>query len=279
MNRLFLLLLLIVLVVIACPTANVATRVLNQAANLEAPQIPVTGQQAFDGCGGPIIQSIDPDFEQAVVEQTNQVRMQNGLPPLKRADNLDESARYHAADMSVTDYFNHNTFNREDDKLTQVCNTWNRIEFYYKNWVALAENIAAGQNSPSMAMDGWMNSPDHRHNILSDSYWEIGVGFYQGKGEYRYYWDQNFGRRDGVYPLVLDGEKAQTQSSKVPVHIYGKCNEMRLRNDQGAWSSWLPFQSSFDWTLPASSGSHTVTAELRGSSGHTITSDIIELAP
>jgi hypothetical protein len=181
--------------------------------------------------------------------------------------------------MSVNNYFDHNTFNRVDGKLSQVCDTWNRIESYYTDWQALAENIAAGQTSPQMAMDGWMNSPDHRHNILSDSYWEFGVGFYEGKGEYRYYWDQNFGRRGNNYPLVIDGEKAETHSQTVPVYIYGDWDKMRLRNDEGAWSGWIPFQSSFNWSLPESGGTHTVTAELRGSAGRAFSSDTILLTP
>ncbi len=280
MSRIIILLSLIALAIIACPsTATIATQVFNQSITLNDPQIPVTGQQSFSGCGGSLIPPINPAYEQAVVEETNQIRMQNGLPPLKRAVTLDESARYHSADMSVTDYFNHNTLNRINGKLTEVCDTWNRIEFYYKNWEALAENIAAGQSTPQMAMDGWMNSPEHRRNILSDSYWEIGVGFYQGPGQYRYYWDQNFGRRDGVYPLVIDGEKAQTSTRTVPIYIYGNWSQMRLRNDSGTWTGWMPFHNNFSWNLPDTSGVHTVTAQLRGAPGLTTSSDTIDLAP
>ncbi len=280
MSRIILLLSIIALLIIACPTTStIATQVFNQSITLHDPPIPVTGQRSFTGCGGPVIQSIDPAYEQTVVEETNQIRMQNGLPPLKRTVSLDESARYHAADMSTTDYFDHNTLNRVNGKLTQACDTWNRIEFYYQNWEALAENIAAGQRTPQMAMDGWMNSPEHKRNILSSSYWEIGVGFYEGPGEYRYYWDQNFGRRDGVYPLVIDGEKAQTSSRTVPIYIYGDWSQMRLRNDTGAWSGWMPFHNSFTWNLPDASGTHTVTAELRGAPGFTTSSDTIQLAP
>jgi len=130
-----------------------------------------------------------------------------------------------------------------------------------------------------MAIDGWMNSPDHRHNILSDSYWEIGVGFYEGKGEYRWYWDQNFGRRDGIFPLILDGEKAKTQTRAVPVYIYGDFNQMRLRNDKGGWSAWMPFQQSFTWELLETAGMHTVTAQLRGNDSVVTSSDTIELVP
>ena len=41
-------------------------------------------------------------------------------------------------------------------------------------------------------MEGWMNSPGHRENILNPDLTELGVGFYQGSGSYRYYWTQCF---------------------------------------------------------------------------------------
>ena len=41
---------------------------------------------------------------------------------------------------------------------------------------AAAENIAQGQQTPQQVMNSWMNSPGHRNNILSPSYYQIGVG-------------------------------------------------------------------------------------------------------
>ncbi len=40
----------------------------------------------------------------------------------------------------------------------------------------LGENIAYGQEEPWIVMDGWMNSPGHRANILHPDYKSIGVG-------------------------------------------------------------------------------------------------------
>lgn len=279
MSRHLLIISLFALVIIACHSEGAATQVFDRTSNLSTPRIPVTSQGSFTGCGGAIIQPINPAFEQAIVEQTNAIRMQNGRSPLKRVQRLDESARYHAADMSINDYFNHDSYNRLGGKMSLVCDTWNRIEVYYKNWVALAENIAAGQHTPGTAMEGWMNSPDHKHNILSDSYREIGVGFYKGSGEYRYYWDQNFGRRDDVFPLIIAGEKAITHFRTVPIYIYGTWKEMRLRNNQDAWGNWVPFQTSFYWLLPANTGNQTVTAQLRDTKNSTTTSDSIQFEP
>ena len=240
--------------------------------------IPVTAPRVFEGCAGPKIETIHPEFEQAVVEQTNAVRAEHNLPPLKRAEGLDFSARYHTADMSVNNFFNHNTVHKINGQDVELCDTWTRIAKYYTGWTALAENIAAGQRVPEMAMEGWMNSPEHRQNILSSAYWEIGVGFYEGEGEYRYYWGQNFGRRDGVFPLILNGEKAVTLSPTVDVYIYGDWTEMRLRDNQNAWTGWMPFKQSFAWQLPSTPGTHSLTAELRGPEGSATSTDTIELA-
>jgi uncharacterized protein YkwD len=277
--RKFMFISLLAVFVLACSTATFATRVFPQSLSLSGQEIPVTSVGSFQGCGGPIMPVINVDYEQAIVEQTNEIRMEYGLPPLKRVTGLDNAVRYHVADMSNDNYFDHNTFDRQDGELVEVCDTWNRIESFYTNWVALAENIAAGQRTPEMAMDGWMNSPDHRDNILSDVYWEIGVGFYEGYGEYRFYWGQNFGKTDGRYPLVIDGEKAATDNRAVSIYIYGNWDQVRFQNNNGEWSEWMQFSPYMEWTLPAEPGFHTVTAQLTGPDGQTTTSSMIELTP
>jgi uncharacterized protein YkwD len=245
---------------------------------LDARPVPVTGEGVFGGCGGPLIDAVDPGFEQAVIEQTNEIRMEHGLPPLKWQDDLARAARYHTADMSQADYFDHNTYARTERDLELVCDTWSRIETYYPDWQALAENIAAGQRTPEMAMNGWMNSPDHRINILSPDYTELGVGFYEGPGGYRFYWGQNFGRRSDVYPLIIAGEKARTTSTDVPVYIHGQFDAMRLQVNGSTWTEWLPFKNQMTLRLPAASGVYTVRAQLRGPDGEYAASDSIELA-
>lgn len=52
------------------------------------------------------------------------------------------------------------------------------------------ENIAWGQRTPEQVMEGWMNSPGHRANILRESFTHIGVGYYQENGVN--YWTQMF---------------------------------------------------------------------------------------
>jgi uncharacterized protein YkwD len=61
----------------------------------------------------------------------------------------------------------------------------------------VGENIAMGYQTPRQVVRGWMNSPGHRENILSD-YLHLGVGILKGgSGKYGpgdwFYWVQNFG--------------------------------------------------------------------------------------
>jgi uncharacterized protein YkwD len=53
---------------------------------------------------------------------------------------------------------------------------------------SLGENLAKGQLSVSKVMEDWLNSPNHRRNILRPEFEEIGIGLF---GDL---WVQNFGR-------------------------------------------------------------------------------------
>ena len=233
---------------------------------------------AYGGCGGQYAPVVNAANEQEVVDRVNSIRAANSLPPLKRVGLLDEAARYHATDMAQDNYFYHDSYDRSGGVLVQVC-TWSaRITTYYPNWRSLAENIAAGYGTPASVMDGWMNSSGHRANILSTSNWEIGVGYYAGSGAYYSYWVQDFGRRQGSYPLVIDRDAATTDLRDATLYIYGDWQEMRLRNDDGAWTGWQPFESAVNWTLAPGRGDHTVWAELRDGSLTATASDNIYLS-
>jgi uncharacterized protein YkwD len=54
--------------------------------------------------------------------------------------------------------------------------------------------------TPAEVVEGWVNSPGHRANILHPKMREIGIGYAllnedTGKETYRHYWVQNFGYR------------------------------------------------------------------------------------
>ncbi|KRG12522.1 hypothetical protein ACA30_18835 [Virgibacillus soli] len=120
------------------------------------------------------------EFEQQVVELTNQERAKNGLSALKVDTTLSKMAREKSRDMSANNYFDHNspTYGSPFDMMKQ----------YGISYRSAGENIAMGQRSPQEVVNGWMNSPGHRANILNENYTHIGVGYISNGN----YWTQEF---------------------------------------------------------------------------------------
>ncbi len=106
--------------------------------------------------------------ERSVIAITNSERARRGLRPLLPDRKLMESARRHAAWMSVTGIFRHGN-------------------------ARAAENIAMGQRTSAAAMRSWMNSTGHRQNLLASNHGKIGVGAYLSPGG-QLYWCQQFVR-------------------------------------------------------------------------------------
>jgi uncharacterized protein YkwD len=229
----------------------------------------------YNGCGGVTVPPVDVAFEERVVELVNEARASEGLAPLKYSPAIVEAARYHATDMGLDNYMDHDTYDRVGPNLTEVCGVWERIATYFSG--PTGENAAAGYSSPEAVMDAWMGSPGHRTNMLNPNAWEIGVGYFQGSGDFGTYWVQDFARRPGIYPLVISGEAVSTSSRYVILHPYGDWNQIRVKNDDDAWSSWKPFSGGFAWILKQGKGMHTVSVELNDGSQTVSSSDTIYL--
>jgi uncharacterized protein YkwD len=127
-------------------------------------------------------------IEVRLLELTNQERMRVGLAPLRLAQSLNNAAQLHARDMDSANYFSHT--GRDGSQ------PWDRTQRTGYPGRTIGENIAAGQTTPEQAIQGWMNSPGHRANILNPNFQEIGFGYSQNAGGmYRHYWVQVFGAR------------------------------------------------------------------------------------
>jgi uncharacterized protein YkwD len=149
-------------------------------------------------CGGRAPAALNAAFEHEVVELVNAERQAAGLPPLKLSEPLTGAARWFARDMAVKGYFppDHDTYDHAAGQLVRVCDWSTRISAFYGGWTALAENIAAGAESPREVVAGWMSSPGHRAKILGPGHSETGVGYWNG-GPQGSYWVQDFGQRHG----------------------------------------------------------------------------------
>ena len=198
-----------------------------------------------------------------VAALTNAQRAAVGIPPLKLQKNLLVSARWLARDMAEKNYFSHtDKQGRDIDPRLPACG--------YRRYHGIGENIAAGQENPADAMTEWMKSPGHRENILSRDYNEIGVGYcFSTDSKFQRYWVQDFGSRYNVFPVVINGEEADTKTLLVHLYIYGAgwAQQMRLSNDGKTWSEWETYVPVRDWNLQEGSGERVVYAELKNSEG------------
>ena len=129
-------------------------------------------------------------FIEQVVQLTNDERAKAGLPPLKLNNKLVDAAGDHSSDMAQDDFFSHTG--------ADGSSLGDRVRASGYQYSRTGENIAAGQTTPAQVVEGWMNSPGHRANILNPNYTEIGVGYEYlqndtGSVNYKHYWTQVFG--------------------------------------------------------------------------------------
>lgn len=105
-------------------------------------------------------------------------------PALRWDDRLGRAAQSHSADMAAKNYFSHTSA----DGRTFV----DRIKAEGYTFSRLAENIAAGQPTPTQVVDAWLKSAGHCKNIMNPQLRDLGVGRAAG-GSFGVYWTQDFG--------------------------------------------------------------------------------------
>lgn len=125
----------------------------------------------------------DTCWPQEVLRLTNNIRAEYGLGMLSWSDSLAEVGREHCIDMAARGYFDHTS----PDGLSPFDRMHKKgIWFTYAG-----ENIAAGQVDPEAVVEAWMNSPEHKENILTPEFTYMGACMYRG-GDYGIYWGQEF---------------------------------------------------------------------------------------
>ena len=127
----------------------------------------------------------DPSrVELLVVQYTNEERTKHGLRPLANDEKLASIARHHSVDMGNRDYYDHVTPEGLDalDRIGYHCQMNNALG-YGENIYQVGLHVQSGTSSwhseESLAkelVDGWMESPGHRENILEKNFYRIGVG-------------------------------------------------------------------------------------------------------
>jgi uncharacterized protein YkwD len=111
-------------------------------------------------------------IERRAFEQTNAMRVKNGLPALEWDADICRMARAHSESMSRLNFFSHTT--PDGQRLADRARAVGIISF-----TVLGENIAYNQgfeDPGAFAVEKWMASTKHRANILSTEYRAMAIG-------------------------------------------------------------------------------------------------------
>jgi hypothetical protein len=145
-------------------TANAATQVASRpVAAAAASAAPLTVQQ----------------MTQQVIDETNAIRYEQGLPGLVRDARLDQVAAAWAKQQFMNGAMSHNP-----NYSTQIPSGWQRA----------GENVAKGYTYTQVTT-AWKNSASHYANLVND-YTSVGVGYYEQDGHR--YWSQVFAKYPGT---------------------------------------------------------------------------------
>jgi len=132
---------------------------------------------------GPTQQGEMDNLGKEMLKYTNEFRAKHNLPPLKWSQPLAEIGKKHSKNMGDGKApFSHDGFNA-------------RVRAYPLPSRAAAENLAMSgglQNVARVAVDGWIDSPGHRRNLLHPSCNYCGIGVYRNLSD-KYYSTQLFG--------------------------------------------------------------------------------------
>lgn len=144
---------------------------------------PVHGRQRADPAGVALL----------VMQQTNAFRAANKLPALQVNRALADAAQRFAEYMATTEQYGHEADGRQPAE---------RALAQGYEYCVVAENIGYQFSSRGFATDelaerlveGWEQSPEHRHNMLLPQVVDIGVGIARSERTQRYFGVQMFGR-------------------------------------------------------------------------------------
>lgn len=124
----------------------------------------------------------DGSFTSEVLRLVNIERANANLAPLGTSNALNQAAQVRANEL--IQLFAHE---RPDGR-----SIWTVLDECGISRRTSGENIAVGQTTPAQVVEGWMNSPGHRANILNANFTQLGVGYAKTNTGYKHHWAQMF---------------------------------------------------------------------------------------
>lgn len=101
----------------------------------------------------------------------NSERSKRNLPTLNTDSALSDAAAKKSEDMIKRRYFEHYAFN---------LSPWDFIKSAGYDYLFAGENLAMDFNTSEGTVNAWMDSENHRDNILNPDYRDLGVGVVKG---------------------------------------------------------------------------------------------------
>jgi len=151
--------------------------------------------EILQGAGQPV-ENVEVDAQEVaemIIEQTNAFREEQGRVPVESNSKLEATAQSFADYMARTDRYGHRADgNRPSDRASNhdynYCIVAENIAYQYDSTGFKAEELAEG------FVQGWIDSPGHRENMLDPDVRETGVAVAVSKETSHWYAVQMFGR-------------------------------------------------------------------------------------
>lgn len=173
---------------IACIVVTLVLPGCDTVSELPLPQWQINTRSNSQPTPRPTVQSpTTAQMEAQVRQQINEIRQKQGLSQLRNNEKLAQVARNYSQQMAQKKFFSHTS--PEGSTMVQ------RVKSAGIFYLMLGENLFMCTNVPQpvpSAVEGWMESPGHRENILRPEYRETGIGVWR-KGN-SYYMTQLFMR-------------------------------------------------------------------------------------
>lgn len=148
--------------------------------NLPSPAPQVVTPQGPSGNSIPVV-SVQLPLEQQVFNLVNAERAKAGIGLLTLNPQLVAAAQIHARNMAASGVLDHNLTGVAQPTLIS------RAQFVGYRYGWLGENIASGFSDAQSVVKAWMDSPEHRANILLGDLTEAGIGVGTGPGGTLYF--------------------------------------------------------------------------------------------
>ncbi len=134
-------------------------------------------------------------FQEVMLTRINAARAQGracgndnfpAVASVKWNNKLQSAAEVHSLDMTAHNFFSHTG---SDGSSVSA-----RADAQSYDWVAIGENIAAGQETAQEVIEGWLSSEGHCRNLMSSNYTEIAVACIADENtDYTRYWTNVLG--------------------------------------------------------------------------------------